>query len=207
MSEAEEIPTLLDSTSLKIGEAYARALLAAGQQESKVDAFVDQLGDIQEVLERLPKLRELLESSRVDYPTKASVLEKSLGGKVDRSILNFTKLLAKRGRFDCFRAIQASAIKMQDETAGRVRAKVTTAAAMNDDSRRKLEQQLSTLLGKQVLVSLSVDPTIVGGVVVRVGDTVYDASVANRLKQVKAKVIKGVTETIRNSFDRFSSDA
>jgi F-type H+-transporting ATPase subunit delta len=207
MAEVENIPTVLDATSLKIGEAYARALLAQGDKETKVDLFVDQLGAVQGVLDQLPKLKAVLESPRVDYATKASMLDRAFQGKLDATFMNFMKLLARKGRFDCFRAIHSAAVKLQDEVAGRIRAVVTTASEMSDDSRRKLEERLSGLLGKQVLVSTSIDPEIIGGVVVRVGDTVYDASVANRLRQVKSKAIKGVTEAIRKSFDRFAVDA
>ncbi|MEZ6093841.1 MAG: ATP synthase F1 subunit delta [Pirellulaceae bacterium] len=205
MSEAAEIPTVLDSTSQKIGEAYARALLA--QPGANSDQLVESLGEFGSVLKQLPKLQGMLESPKVDISSKESVLDKCLNGKVEKVVLNFVKLLARKGRFDCYSAIYSAAVAIQDEVAGRVRAVVTSAAELSDDSRQKLEQKLSDMLGKQVLVSVKIDPSIIGGVVVRVGDTVYDSSVANRLNQVKAKAIKGVTAAIRESFARFSVDA
>ena len=89
--------------------------------------------------------------------------------------------------------------------AGRVQATLTTAEEFEDSTRAKISDRLSSVLGKQVSLSAVVDPEIIGGMVVRVGDTVYDASVANQLNQVRAKAIKRAADAIRERLDRFAS--
>ncbi|MFO0263684.1 MAG: F0F1 ATP synthase subunit delta, partial [Planctomycetota bacterium] len=68
-------------------------------------------------------------------------------------------------------------------------------------------ERLGKLLGKQVRIETKLDDSIIGGVVVRVGDTVYDASVANQLNQVRAKTAARIADSIRGSLDRFATDA
>lgn len=206
MSDAEKIPSALDSSMQQVGDAYARAFVALAQKESKIELLMSQLGEFGVVLQKLPKLRMVLESPRVAMDAKYSMLDRALAGRADRLFINFTKLLARRGRFAAYRSIVASAQGLCDVMAGRVRAVVTTASELAADSKASLESRLAKMLGMTVLVSTKVDPAIIGGVVVRVGDTVYDASVANRLTQVKNKAIKNVSDSIRRSFERFATE-
>jgi F-type H+-transporting ATPase subunit delta len=134
------------------------------------------------------------------------LIDKSLQGRADKSLMDFLKILAQRGRFDCFPAVERAARGIQDEMTGRVRAVITSATELSDEMKERLEKQFSTMLGKKVLASVKVDPAIIGGVVVRVGDTVYDISVANKLKQLKSKAIKGVSDSIRQSIERFATE-
>jgi F-type H+-transporting ATPase subunit delta len=206
MTEVEKIPVVLDASMVQVGEVYAHALLAEGQKHGHVDRLVEQLSQFGKVLNDLPKLRMALESPKFPYENKAALIDKSLQGRADKSLMDFLKILARRGRFDCFPAVERAARGIQDEMTGRVRAVITSATELSDEMKERLEKQFSTMLGKKVLASVKVEPAIIGGVVVRVGDTVYDISVANKLKQLKSKAIKGVSDSIRQSIERFATE-
>ncbi len=206
MTEVEKIPTVTNASMVQVGEVYARALLAEGQKHSQVDRLVDELSQFGKVLNELPKLRMALESPKFPYENKVALIEKSLQGRANKSLIDFLKILAKRGRFDCFPAVERAARGIQDEMTGRVRAVITSATELSDELKDRLEKQFSTMLGKKVLASVKIDPSIIGGVVVRIGDTVYDISVANKLKQIKSKAIKGVSDSIRQSIERFATE-
>ena len=133
------------------------------------------------------------------------VVEKCFGNKVSRDLANFLKIVGNKDRFDCLSVMLDSARKMHDEMSGRVEATVTTAEAIDDQVRQKISDQLSNALGKAVNLTASVDPGIIGGMVVRVGDTVYDGSVVSQLAQVRSQTIKRATDAIRASIDRFTS--
>ncbi len=203
--EAAKIPTVFDTTHQQMGEVYARALLGLGQSKGTVDSLVDELQAFLEALRLVPKLQAALAAPRIPFAAKESMLRKSLAGKVSGDFLNFTLLLAKRGRFDCFPSIVTSAESLQDEMAERVRGQVTTAAPMSDQAKNALAQRLSKRLGKQVVLATQFDESIIGGVVVRIGDTVFDASIANQLVQLKSKAAKRVADAIRSSLDRFAN--
>ncbi len=204
MDETPKHATVFDADQQHIGDVYAKALLSVGKESGKVDELVEQLGDFVAAVDSLPKFRAALESPRVSVADKESMIQKALGGKVSNDLLNFLKILGRKGRFDCLTAICGSAHKMHDEMAGRARATLTTASEVEDSLVQGIATRLEKVIGKKVNLSATVDPEIIGGMVVRVGDTVYDGSVANQLRQVRAKAIKAASDSIRSSLDKFA---
>jgi F-type H+-transporting ATPase subunit delta len=205
MSDVETPTPVFDAAQQQIGKNYARALLAIGEQQRTVDQIVEHVHEISSLLRGLPQLKSLLESPKIPWENKTALLEKALGGKVNKQVVNFAKLLAKRGRFASWNAVTAAIQGLQDERLGRIRATVTTAGELSSESRAELEAKLSQKFGKQVLIATRTDPQVIGGVVVRIGDRVFDASVANRLKQIQAQAVKGVSDSIRVSMEKFAT--
>ena len=117
--------------------------------------------------------------------------------------MDFLKIILEKGRFDCLPAIRSSAEKIFDEISGRVQATVTTAEPIEESVRKRIEKSLSTKLGKQIQLESRVDPSVIGGMVVRIGDTVYDGSVQSQLSQVRSRAIKRASDAIRSSLDKF----
>lgn len=204
MEDTPKQSTVFDTDQQLLGDVYAKALMGFAQESGQVDQFVDQLTGVVDVLDEVPKLKIALESPRIPSEAKAKMLETAFQGKVSQELVNFLKIVANKRRFDCLGAMAAASRRMQDEMAGRVQATLTTAEEVEDSVRVKISDRLSNLLGKQVSLSAAVDPEIIGGMVIRVGDTVYDASVANQLNQVRAKAIKSASDAIREKLDRFA---
>jgi F-type H+-transporting ATPase subunit delta len=96
---------------------------------------------------------------------------------------------------------------MQDEMSGRVQAVLTSASEIDESVKNNISDKLSKLLGKTVSLTSVVDPEILGGIVVRVGDTVYDGSVVSQLAQVRVKAVKKAADAIRAQLDRFASSS
>jgi F-type H+-transporting ATPase subunit delta len=197
--------TVFDTDQQLLGNVYAKALVGFGTKNGTVESLVDELSAVVGVLDELPKLRLALEAPRIPLEAKSKLLESAFGSKVSPELLNFLKIIAGKGRFGCLAAIQQSAREIQDEMLGRVQAILTTADEIDDAARERIASRLTDLLGKQVVLSTNVDAGIIGGVVVRVGDTVYDASIANQLEQVRSKAVKRATDAIRQQLDRFTS--
>ena len=205
MADTPKQPTVFDTDQQHLGNVYAKALMGFGQQSGQVDKLVEELSGVVDVLNQLPKLRLALESPRIPLEAKAKLIDTAFKGRISNDTLNFLKIVGNKRRFDCLGAIGASARGMQDDMAGRVQATLTTAEPVDDAVRQNVSQRLAKVLGKQVVLSSVVDPKIIGGMVVRVGDTVYDASVTNQLSQVRAKAIKRAADAIREKLDRFTT--
>lgn len=204
MVEAKQ-PTVFDSDQQQLGDVYARALLAFAEGAGNVDQLVDELGEVVEAINGVAGLRSALESPRVGVDSKIGLLDKAFAGKVEKGLLHFLKVVGNKGRFDCLGAIESSARTLRDEMAGRVQAVVTSASPMDSEAVGRITDQLSKTLGKDVSLQVLVDPEILGGIVVRVGDTVYDGSVVNQLSQVRARAVKRASDAIREKLDRFTT--
>lgn len=195
--------TVFDSDQQQLGETYARALVGLGQKTGATQQMLEQLSSVSDVLGKLPKLGSMLQSPQIAPAEKMKLLEKAFSGRVDGQLMNFLKVVLEKRRFDCLPAIQASATKIFDELSGRLQATITTAEPIDDEGRRRVESRLADMLGKQIQLAAKTDPSIIGGMVVRVGDTVYDGSVRNQLNQVRARAKRQATDAIRTSLDRF----
>jgi len=204
MEQATTQPTVFDSEQQQLGDIYAKALLAFGSESGSVDSLVDGLNELVDVIREVPGLQAALESPRIAFEKKSKLLDKAFSGKVDKDLSNFLKVVGSKGRFDCLGAIASSARAMQDEMSGRIQAALTSASEVDQSVQDKIAQQLSTVLGKTVSLQASIDPAIIGGMVVRIGDTVYDGSVTNQLAQIRSKAVKTVADAIREKIDRFA---
>ncbi len=205
MDQEIQHPTVFDADQQQLGDVYAKALLGFGKENGSIDQLVDQLGGVVGAINELPKFKAALESPRVSDEQKSVMIDKAFGGKVEKDLVNFLKVVASKGRLDCLNSILGSARNLHDEMAGRVQATVTTAQEIDDSVRNKVAEKLSAVLGKTVTITSSVDPGIIGGMVVRIGDTVFDGSVVNQLSQVKTRALKRTTDAIRASIEKFTS--
>lgn len=201
--EENQQPTVFDTDQQQLGDVYAKAFLGFANESGKLDAMMVELKEAVGVFDSLPKFRDTMESPRIDAADKVNLLDKAFSGRCSKELLNFLKLLSQRGRFDCLGSVLASAEKTHDEMAGRVKATLTTASPVEDSLRDGVAKKLSSILGKEVSLTCVVDTEIIGGMVVRVGDTVYDGSVVNQLRQVKTKAVKSAVDALREKLDRF----
>ncbi len=182
-----EHETVLDPTQQRVGEIYARALLGVGQKSGGLDELLSQLDSyLDDVLSKLPKFRQAMESPRIAVDQKEQWIDSSVGDKGSREFKNFLKILARKGRFECLPAVRRAAHKLYNEYSGRVEATLITAAPIDDESRVRAAQQLAQRLGKEIDLRTQVNPEILAGSVIRVGDTVYDDSIKNQLQRARS---------------------
>ena len=196
--------TVLDSEQKPIGEVYAASLLAATQQAgSTADVMEEFESFISDVLNKLPQLDTLLSSPRVAHNDKVVMLDKILAGKASALFLNFLKVVSQHGRLDCLRVIQASLKEQYSQDQGRLEVSVTTATRLDEPAVASMQERLNVAFDATVDLILNVDSALVGGTVIRIGDTVYDGSVANRLERIRTIARENTIREIRLSTDRF----
>ncbi len=198
----------VDPGAQQVAGVYARALLGAGKNGGDAGALVSEFEElVSEVLQKFPEFDALLSSPRLDADEKARILDRTLGGQASALALNVLKVLARHGRLPQLRAIVAQARHLYELEQGRRRVDVTTAVPLGDDQVERLRATLAQRLGLEPQLVRHTDPDMIGGLVVRVGDTVLDGSVATRLSRLRGQMIERSVHEIQRRRDRVSHPA
>ncbi len=189
----------------RLAAVYAQALLGATEKRNQSEAVVAELDSlIDDVLQRFPALELVLATPRIAPAEKAAMLDRIFGGRMSPDLLDFLKIVGRRGRLDCLRAIRRAARDELNRLRQRLAVQVTTATPLNEELRHRIAQRLQALFGRDVDLQCREDPAILGGLVVRVGDRVYDGSIANQLTRMKQDTITQTVHQLREALDRFA---
>ena len=207
MNEAAEHDTVLDTGAEQLGKTYARALIGAAKSAGIADKIIEQLGVVvDECLATSPQLRAAFASPQIDDSEKIKVIDRLFGEDFDPVLVKFLKVMAGRGRLAHVAAVRTAADAIHDEKLGRLVATVQTAVPLDDALRSKIEEQLGSIMQKQVRLSESVDPDLIGGMVIRVGDRVFDSSVSNRLDTLARRTRSGFSSQLLQRFGELTSE-
>jgi F-type H+-transporting ATPase subunit delta len=197
-----------DPSREHLGAVYAEALMGAAETAGDVDAVVEQLDAVvDEVLERVPRLDDVFASPWVSADEKVALLDQALAGHVSTTLLNFLKVTARHGRLDILRAIRRHVRSLYEERRGRVAVELTTATEVSDRLARRLTKSLADMLDGEPVIQRTVDPSLIGGAVLRVGDRVYDGSIVHQLQSLREQLIHRSADEIQRGRDRFRDPA
>jgi F-type H+-transporting ATPase subunit delta len=166
-------------------DAYAESVLGIIRAEDDLDEVTDELFRFARALEGSDELREALTDPHLPASRRQQIVEDLLGGKADPSTIALVGMAVGTGRTRELPAIIDSLVAMSAAQANRAVAEVRSAIDLTDDQRTRLAAAIESATGKQVEVKVVVDPTILGGIVTTVGDTVLDGSVRTRLERLK----------------------
>lgn len=174
-----------------IARNYAEALLELAQKAGDLSGWGDMIDKIADAMETDRRLRVFLESPRVSAQRKNAIIQKAFGAQLPRNFVRFLQALVNHRRQMLIPAIAHEYHDLVDRVEGRVHASVTVAREPDAADRDVVTAQLSRTLGKTVVPHFHVNPSILGGVIVRVGDTVLDGSVRRRLATLRARMVGG----------------
>jgi len=166
---------------------YARALYAAAKDRNRLDTVREELGDFVEAQRQVPELRELLRNPQLDQRVKASALEELLGGE-EELVRNFLLLLAEKNRAGEIDEIAREFERLVAQEQGILDVEVTTAVELSDQEARDMIEQIEKASGRKVEATHSVDPDLIGGIVLQAGSLRLDASVRGRLNQLRREL-------------------
>jgi F-type H+-transporting ATPase subunit delta len=197
----------IDVSAYHVGMVYGKALLAATEKAGNTDEVLGELDQLIELLSKQPRFEDVLASGMVASDKKVALVDRVLAGKVTPIFLSFLKVVASHGRGGFLRAMRKAVRDLRDQQHGRVQVQVTTAAPLDGELTERIHQQLKSMLGGEPVLATKVDPGLIGGIVFRVGDTVYDGSVATRLAQVRNQMIDRSIHEIQRRRDRIGPTA
>jgi F-type H+-transporting ATPase subunit delta len=187
---------------------YAAALLGAAEKENQVDVALDDLDAIRvEILDPNPKFAQLLASPQMAGDEKDRILVELLDGKISSVALRFLRVLNRHGRIGLIGPLSLEARRIWDRRHGRIPVHVKTASPLDAGQEAALTKKLAAMIAATPILHVVTDPDLIGGLVVQVGDQVYDASVRTRLEQVRQRLIEGKMYEIQKRRDQFSHSA
>jgi F-type H+-transporting ATPase subunit delta len=166
---------------------YARALFDAAKERDRLPKVREDLNGFAEALDEVPELDALLRNPQIDPRAKAETLEAILGG-VDELVRNFLLVTIEKNRAGELREIHKEFERLVAAEERRLTVELTTANELTDDETREIVQQIEKASGRPVDASRSVDPSLIGGIVLQAGSMRVDASVRGRLERLRRQL-------------------
>jgi F-type H+-transporting ATPase subunit delta len=197
--------TVMGVTEEQIARVYAQAFMGAVVKLPNGDSLIEELSSfVADVLNRFPKFEHTLESSLVSPEQKEQLLGNVLGKSASKEVLNFLKVLSRHGRLSLIRSAARIAKKLNATRHGRTDVDIRVAMPLEDAMRNEIEGLVRSALKTEPIVNITVDPSLLAGIVIRVGDRVYDGSVHTRFEHARAAMIDRATDQIETQPDKFS---
>lgn len=169
----------------QVVDGYADALLAVARAEGAVDRVANELYQIAEAFSQSEELKGTLSDPLVPADRKTGVISDLLGSRASQTTVSLVEMLVATGRVRDFSEIAARVGELAAAAEKQVVAEVRSAIELDEATIERLAEKLSSATGKSVAVRVVVDPSVMGGIVARVGDTVFDGSVRSRLRKLR----------------------
>jgi F-type H+-transporting ATPase subunit delta len=173
-----------------VARPYAQALLGLARDGDRIADFGAQIEALVALLYGEPQMRNFLESPALEAGDKKRVLEAALRGQVDDLLVNFVCLLVDHRRVATLPAIAETYRDLADAAQSRARVRATTAVPLPDDLRDRLVALVEQKLKRECVLETEVQPDLLGGLVLTIGDKVYDGSVRSQLRRLRKEMMR-----------------
>jgi F-type H+-transporting ATPase subunit delta len=200
--------TVVDVDAERLASVYASAGLDAaggiGEQEQVVNELDAIVG---EALSLDPRLQQILASVLIAAEEKVSMLDRLFGGKVSTTTLNLLKVMARHKRLNLLRDVAKVSRKLWQDRSGRIPVELETANPLDAALEKEILVAFGDVLGADPIVTQRVNPDLIAGFVIRVGDRVYDGSIQTRLEQMRLNMIERAVDAIQRNPRQFFDNA
>jgi F-type H+-transporting ATPase subunit delta len=211
MAEAFEVESRAGaegSSERRVARVYAEALLNVAEQRGEAEAIGQELQAlVTDVFAKAPQIERALISPVVKRSAKVPVLAHAFKGKASDLLFNFLMVLNSKDRLILVRHVAAAYRNLLDERAKRVRVTVRSAVALTDEQAERLQQTIAQATGLNPVLMTRVEEDLLGGMIVQIGDNVFDSSVRTRIEAIRNQLLARSSYEIQTGRDRFSSNA
>ena len=176
---------------IRVAKRYADAIYGAAVEAGVLDNVVEDVISLLSLIRDSDEFSAFLHDLLIVPESKQSILQELFGNQLDPLVLNFLFLLVMKQRERSTEDILLAFIQLVDEQAGKLVADVTSAIELTSEQQDALVEKLNGYSGKQVRLNMQVDASIKGGFIAKLGDTVFDGSVATQLQRLKRQLARG----------------
>ena len=182
-----------------VDRAYARALFELAEQAGTLDAMAEEAEQLAGLIAQQADLRRLLGSRALGHAQHEQMLERLFAGRVSDAMHRFLRVVNRKGRLGSLAAMLYAFGELVNEQRGLVEVDAFVAHRLDEAQQRQVAEAVGQRLGKEVVLHQYVDPELIGGIRLRVGDQVIDASIATQLRLLKRRMIAAGRERARRS--------
>jgi F-type H+-transporting ATPase subunit delta len=168
-----------------IAKRYAKAMFEIARDKGAVSEFGEQLRSIAEAIESDADIRKFLSFPNIESQRKAEAIRQALGGKVSDEVLQLIALLIRRGRQEDIPGVYEAYTQIAGEATGEARALVYSALPIGEAELAAIAERFGKITGKKIRAELKVEPSLLGGIRVRIGDRLYDGSLSGKLARLE----------------------
>jgi F-type H+-transporting ATPase subunit delta len=201
--EKSKHDTVMDVTEERIARVYAVAFMEVAAKSPNSDELIDEVQGLVEVLDRLPALEEMFRSGLVTPEQKEQLIERAFGNRVSRPVVNFLIVLSRHGRLGLLRPVARIVKKLHAERSGIAEVEVRVATELDDALRQEISSRIERAINRRPELHVAIDPSLIAGIWVRVGDRVFDGSIRTQLEHTRRNMIDLATEKIETQPERF----
>lgn len=209
MTDPHETPVLKETSDVsaeRIARVYAEALYRVAEKTGQAEEVLGELESLVfEVFRRNANLEKFLSSAAVGRDARHDVIAKAFQGRTSQAFHSFLEVLNRHERLELIKPITRAYRELADQRANRLRVYVTSAAPIPEDQRSRLEGEFRSHFKKEPVLLSSVDPTLLGGLKIRVGDVQYDGSVKTRIENLRTQILARGSHEIQSRRDHFRS--
>jgi F-type H+-transporting ATPase subunit delta len=191
----------------RLARVYAESLMAAADSAGQTAEVIGEIDSfIDDVLNRDPQLNVLFAGAAVGRKARAAAIEKAFAGRSDRVFVNFLQVLNQHERLDLLRPIRWAIHDLDDERNHRIKVHVFTAVPLPPEYGEQIAGSVRHRFGMEPVLVSHVDPSLLGGLKVRIGDKQIDATVRSRLDNLRNQIIARSSYEIQSRRDHFRTD-
>jgi F-type H+-transporting ATPase subunit delta len=193
-----------DVRSQEVARVYAEALLNAADKQGKVDSILEQLATlVHDLFQSQPLIEKFLASGAIKRHAKQEALQHAFDGITDPLLLDFLQVLNNHDRLGLLRAVWACYREKHDERARRMRVKVRAAAPLSAEQETRLKKELQDTFALEPILDIRIDENLLGGLIVQVGDWLFDGTVRSRLDRIRNQLMAS-SNYVQDRRDQFS---
>jgi F-type H+-transporting ATPase subunit delta len=188
--EAAKSPSVLEPVAQSLANVYAQALLGLVEDADQARHLCAELTDLIALIDKIPGAGDLLRTQLISKDDRLAMIQKIFEGRLSPVAEGLVMVMARHSRLELLAGVEARFGHLLNQREGKIEVHVTSAAPLDQQQLDRIAEHLRQATGKEPLLSTSVDENLLGGVKVRIGDLVYDASVAASLKKIQKELIK-----------------
>jgi F-type H+-transporting ATPase subunit delta len=182
-------PSKQTSRPSPLATSYAQSLLELANEKTEAEPLGQQLADVRKIVEENPSAGEMFANPSVSIEERARLLDKVFRNNVSPLIFNLLGVMNQHGRLGLISQVAESYDDLLDEQLGKIEVDLIVAQKLSPDQLETAKKKITQALGKDAVLHQYVDDQIIGGMVIRVGDKLIDASVRNQLEMMKQQLL------------------